>query len=48
MVLFTKPEFGITSLRLLFALGNDDIDEILKGVSLGQRRLITKAMEMER
>jgi hypothetical protein len=45
---FTKPEFGVTSLKILFALDNEDIDEILKGVPLGQRKLIKKSIEMEK
>ena len=45
---FTKPEFGVNSLKILFALDNEDIDEILEGIPLGQRKLIKKSVEVER
>ena len=44
MLQFTRPEFDITSRPLLFALDEDDVDDILKELPLGLRRLIKKAI----
>ena len=45
---FTQPQYGVNTLKILFALDDKDIEEILKDMSLGQRALIKKAIESEK
>jgi len=45
---FTQPRYGVNTLKILFALDDKDIEEILKDMSLGQRALIKKAIESEK
>jgi len=45
---FTKPEFGVTTLKMLFALDEEDVDDIVKTMPLGQRKLIKKSIEVEK
>ena len=42
-----KPEYRVYSLKILFALNGEDVDEILQGLPLGERRLIKKAIDVE-
>ena len=44
---FQEPEFGIRTLKLLFALEDGDIDELLKIFPLGNRRLLKKSIKQE-
>ncbi len=44
MLHFRKPEYEITNLATLEALGDQDLDEVLKDLSLGKKRLLKKAL----
>jgi len=43
-----RPEFGVNNLKTLFAIDAEDIDDILKNLPLGKRKLIKKSMAMEK
>ena len=45
---FERPEYGVKTLKMLFALDDEDLDDILKGMPLGQRRLIKRSIEKEK
>ena len=44
---FSKPEYGVKSVRELLALQDKDIDEILEHLPLGKRRLLKKGIKGE-
>ena len=44
---FSKPEYGVKSVRELLALEEKDIDEILEHLPFGKRRLLKKGMRGE-
>ncbi len=39
---FNKPEYGVSTLRELFALEDGDIDEILQALPMAKRRVLKK------
>ena len=45
---FMKPEFGVSTLKMLFALDEEDVDDIVKDMPLGQRKLIKKSIDAEK
>ena len=45
---FNKPEYGVASLAELFALDDDDVDEILRNLPLGKRKLLKMAISREK
>jgi hypothetical protein len=45
---FNKPEYGVGTLRELFALEDADIDEILQALPLAKRRVLKKHINEER
>ena len=47
MLHLTRPEFDISSRPLLFALDEDDVDDILKELHVGLRRLIKKSISRQ-
>jgi hypothetical protein len=42
---FLKPEYGVKTLRELFALEDEDIDEILQGLPLAKKKLLQKSIK---
>ena len=43
VVRFIKPGIAVKTLRSLFALDPEDIDEVLEGLPLATRRVVKKA-----